>query len=423
MWNVQNEPGTGNNPPGYRLSVIIHYIVWAVIVFMVTKQVLLPALNTISFGIWHNNGGLRIIDFPFTFNFTKAFWLEERPMGISIYSAANHLQVIRGWIGMDAEHSLTFGYTPTMLLILSPLVLLSPAIAYCVFNGAGLLAVWWQTRPVRCRLGLGLLSFISPLSMLCFFMGQNSFITGAGLLFLYERSRSGFEKLSHRQAILSTLLLWALTAKPPIALTVGVVLLGMRQWRPVLFAALLTLATTLAISPLLGSGWADDYIQLITTYNRVLADPVFTSGHYPKHMANLVGVLSVDFNLPDDIASRISSFIWLGALAGLVVLGPRLRLSVGGFWSIGVLLYLLFCPHVSSYEVLQVILLVPFCIPALSEKLHWKELTLLCMVFFLPFASPVQSDNRIILFSGLLFLLGFVGILWRKKTLNCAALT
>lgn len=417
MRHLDNNGSTAERLAGYRLSNVAHSLLWGVLVLLVCRQVLLPALaSKAPFGIWHVNGVTILCDFPSMFNFTKAFWLEQRPSGMSAYSVANHLRVTSAWGGEELRHSLSFGYAPTMLWLLAPMAHLSHATAFCAFNGAGMLAVWWETRPVRCRFGVGLLAFLSPLAMACFQQGQTALLTGAGLLFLFERSRNGFDRFASWQTAVTGLVLWALTAKPPLALTAGVVLLALRQWRPVLLAALLALATTLAISPLLGTGWVSDYLHLITTHNRLQADPAFAFSHFPQHMANLRGVLSVDVNLADDIASRIPSLIWLGTLAGLVALGPRLRLTVGGCWSVGVLLYLLFCPHVSSFEVLQVVLLLPFCVPAKGRNLDRKELVLLFMVPLLPFLSPVQLGNRLILFSGLLVLLGFIFTLWRDKS-------
>lgn len=417
--HLHNESVTERNPVSYRLSVVAHYIVWGCLALVISNKFLLPAMNAVlHFGISDKNGITTIMDFASFFNFTKAFWLDHHVPGISAYSVTNHLHVTSDWLGKTSMYSLSFGYSPTMLWFLAPLILFSHSMAFCVFNSAGLLAVWWQTQPKRCRFGLGMLAFMSPLAMSCFQVGQTALLTGAGLLFLFEQSRSGFERIVSRQTALASLVLWALTSKPPLALAAGTVLLALRQWRPVMLAALLALVTTLAISPFLGPGWIVDYLNLIATYNRVQADPAFALGYFPPHMANLRGVLSVDFNLPDDIASRISSFIWVAALAGLVAAGPRLRMAVGGFWSIGVLLYLLFCPHVSSMEVLQVVLLLPFCIPAHSARLECKELVLLLAVPLLPFTSPVQLDNRVILFSGLLCVLGFVFAGWREKIGN-----
>ncbi|RII27798.1 MAG: hypothetical protein CXR31_06110 [Geobacter sp.] len=406
---------------GYRLSTVAHCLLWTLLAIEVIRNVLIPALDSVGpFGIWHVNGLYIICDFPSIFNFTKAFWLEHRSQGSSVYSVANHLKITSAWAGQEYNHSLSFGYSPTMLLVLSPLVYFSHAMAFCIFNSAGLLAIWWQTQPIRCRFGLGVLAFLSPLSIACFQQGQTALLTGAGLLFLFERSRNGFERIVSWQTSLAGPVLWALTAKPPLALTAVVVLLGLRQWRPVLLAALLVLITTLSISPMLGPGWITDYIHLITTHNRIQADQAFAFSHFPQHMANLRGVLSIDGNLPDDVASRISSTVWLAVLTMLVAAGPRLRLTVGGFWSVGLLFYLLFCPHVSSFEVLQVVLLLPFCIHAQIKKLSWKELVLLFMVPLLPYASPVQLDNRIFLFSGMLFLLVFISVYWRKSSGNCA---
>lgn len=398
-------------PKGFQLSTAAHYLLWSVLVLAISSEVLVPALvNNGPFGIWHVDNKDVICDFPSIFNFTKAFWLENRPPNISAYSVANHLHVTSSWAGREVSHSLSFGYSPTMLFILAPLVHFSHATAFCIFNGLGLLGVWWQTRPIRCRFGLGLLAFFSPLATSCFQQGQTALLTGAGLLFLFERSRIGFTKLISKQTLLAGIVLWALTAKPPLALTAIAVLLGLRQWQPVLLAGVLTLTTTFTISPILGPGWVSDYLHLISTHNKIQANPAFAFSHYPEHMTNLRGILSVDFKVQDNIASLSSSAIWLASLVWLSVTAPYLRFKTGCVWAIGVILYLLFCPHVSSFEVLQVVLLLPFCVSALNSRLSWQELVLLFVIPLLPFASPVSINNRLGLFTGLLSVIGLVTI-------------
>jgi hypothetical protein len=408
------------NNSNYRLNTFIHFILWVSLVIVISKNILWPVLNTVNqSAFWYNGNDIVVPDFPWIFNFTKTFWLGSLPQDVSIYSVENHLHGTIAWLGTEVNQSLSFGYSPTMLFLLAPLTIFSHAVAFCIFNVFSLLAFWWQTRPVRCRFGVGMLALMSPVAMLCFHMGQTALLTGAGLLFLAERSRKGFERVVSIQSALCAGVLWSLTAKPPLALTAVVVLLALRQWQPVLLAALLVLATTLAISPYLGPGWITDYLNLISNYDRVQSDPAFMSGFATAHMANLRGVLSVDFNLLDNVASRVSSATWMIVLLGFAVAGHRLRLTVGGFWSIGLLLYLLFCPHVSSTEVLQVVLLLPFCIPAKeSILLNWKELVLLFAIPLLPFVSPLVLDNRMILFCSLLCTLGFVMFITRENEFN-----
>ena len=313
----------------------------------------------------------------------------------------NHLKVTSDWAGIRLDNAHPFGYSPTMLWVLAPLIYFSHIMAFCIFNIAGLFSVWWTTHPARCRLGVGLLAFFSPLALSCFILGQTALLTGAGLLFIAEKTREGNRADGWRIPILAGIALWALTAKPPFALTAGAVLVGLRQWRPLFVAVILTVFSTLAITPLLGPNWIHDYLHIIGSFDRISADSAFAWTHHPSQMANLRGILSIDFGVADDVASRISNIMWFIALLCIAAVGNRPRFTEGVIWPVGILSYLLLCSHVSFTEELQLVLLLPLCV-RLQNKLSWQELVLLVIIPLLPFASPaigLFAGNRMAIFS------------------------
>ncbi|MDD2580835.1 MAG: glycosyltransferase family 87 protein [Desulfuromonadaceae bacterium] len=413
-----------------RLSIIIHILLWAALTLWISKEILLPdAIIGSKFGIWvtpsepgSSYSQLVIIDFPYIFNFVKKAWLGQTTInsGASIYSLENHLKVTSDSAGIKLNYALPFGYSPTMLWLLAPLIYFPNIIAFCLFNLTGLFSVWWMTHPARCRLGFGLLAFFSPLARACFALGQTALLTGAGLLFIEEKTRAGSRATGWRIPILAGIVLWALTAKPPLALTAVAVLVGLRQWQLLLVAGILTVFSTLAISPLLGTNWVQDYLQLIGSYDRISANPAFTWSLANSHMANLRGILSVDFAVADNIASHISSIIWLLALVGISAIGFRARLSEGAIWSLAILSYLLFCPHVTSTEELQIVLLLPLCVRP-QNKLGWQELVLLVTIPLLPFTSPaigLFAGNRMVLFIAKIFLAIFIASTMSRAKMN-----
>jgi len=390
--------------------MMLHLSVWTIIVLWVSKEILAPATRMDSkFGITRSAEGpglsesLTILDFPSHFNFARKTWLRQTTVnaGHSVYSRENHLKVSSEWAGVKLDSALLFGYSPTMIWVLAPLIACPPGAAFCLFNMAGLLMLWWTTHPSRCRLGVGLLSFGSPLALACFALGQTALLTAAGLLFIAESTRAGSREGRWRQALLAGAVLWALTAKPPLALTAGAALVGTRHWRPLLAAAILTSATTLAITPLLGRNWAYDYLQLIGSYDLVNGGAAFAGNFVPGQMANLRGILSVDFRIADDIASHISSVLWGITLLCIAAFGSRNRCTEGAIWSFGILAYLLLCPHVTSTEELQLMLLLPLNVRP-QNRLGRRELALLVMIPLLPFASPaigLFAGSRAVLFS------------------------
>jgi hypothetical protein len=381
-----------------NLVFIVHFLLWAVLVWRVII-LLMPSLNDPSFGIFFHEGKnrevLRILDFPFHFDFAQKVWRHQTTVnsGQSVYSVENHLKVTSDWAGTQVRHSLHFGYSPTMLWVLAPLVPFSHATAYIIFNIAGLIAVFWITRPTRCRWGIGLLSFFSVTSMRCFLLGQTALLTGAGLLFLAEKNS---DRSAHkwRNPLMAGAALWALTAKPPIALSAAIVLLGLRSWRTLIVAGLLTVFSTLIIWPFLGAHWIRDYIHLLNAYNKIDAGPIFSWSIVPSIMVNLRSVLSVDIGLGDNVASNISAIVWLGALAYIVVAGLRSRLSAAALWSMGILSYLLFCPHVSTTEELQLVVILSLSV-SLRKELDCGELLLLVVLPLLVFVIPMPGPFRL----------------------------
>jgi hypothetical protein len=365
---------------------------------------------------------LTINDFSSHFNFVKKAWFGQTTVhsGKSVYSLENHLKVTSDWAGMRLNYAQPFGYSPTMLWVLAPLIYFPHIIALCIFNMAGLFSIWWTTHPARSRLGVGLLAFFSPIALSCFIVGQTALLTGAGLLFVAEKTRKGNRADGWRDSIFAGIALWALTAKPPIALTAGTVLVGLRQWRPLFVAVTSTVFSTLTITPLLGPNWIHDYLHIIGSFNQINADSAFAWTHAPGKMANLRGILSVDFGVADDVASRISTIVWFIALVCIAAIGNRPKFTEGVIWSVGILSYLLLCPHVSSTEVLQTVLLLPLCVHT-QNKLNWQGLVLLVTIPLIPFASPgigLFADNRMALFIVKISLVIFIAVSMKRTPMQ-----
>src|SRR5262249_19189458 len=159
---------------------------------------------------------------------------------------------------------------------------------------------------------LGVLSFLSPIAVWAMYHGQTAILSAAGLLLLFHPEQAP------RRPWLSVLVLWALTAKPPLAITAGAVLLARGDVRTVVGAVILTAATPLCLQPLLGPHWVGDYLTLIGHYNVEEADPAFAWCLAPTYMSNLRAVL-FGAGMDDALASRISTLAWIGSLGGIVL--------------------------------------------------------------------------------------------------------
>ena len=371
--------GKGRGPSllhGGTILVLLLIVVW---------RLLLPALRQENFGIVSDaDGDLRIQDFAGNLAFAKAFWA-----GKASYDLESHLRLTSEWVGRPVQRAMPFNYSPTMLWVLGPLCVLPTVWAYIFWTMLSAAAVWWVTRPGWSVWLLAVL--FSPIGVVCFGLGQTSFLTTAAMLFLIVRDLgSEFQQHPVRRGTsdwADAVVLWALTAKPPVAVTSGVVFLARRRWRCIGLAVALGLLSTAVLLPRLGIHGLREYVQLMTHSDVETGDPAFTWSLAPETMGNVRALLLVTFGVGDAAASRWSSALWGVSLIGIVAAGLRRRLPVKALWAFAVLAYLLFCPHVSSTGELHlalVLALVSHENQPMADVVRWVALGLVLVVVYLP---------------------------------------
>jgi hypothetical protein len=189
-----------------------------------------------------------------------------------------------------------------------------------------------------------------------------------------------------------------------LAITAGVPLLAARHWRPVVIAVLLTLLTTAVLTPLLGTRWITDYITLISHYDRVTAPPEFAWALVPDYMNNMRALLT-KLDVPDDWSTKISTGVWLLSLL-LVLASAWWRGAPSALvWGMSVLLQLLLCPHVNSYELILLYAVLVFfrhvdlVSAEFRTKAAWIIAILLCLTTV---GEPFELVRRSLLVCGLL---------------------
>lgn len=335
----------------------LHNALVAALLLLMLSRVLWGGLSEPEFGVHLDpRGELQMRDMAAHQTFARAFWTRGAE-----YTVASHVRIASEWAGRPLAHALPFGYSPTMLWLLGPLVTLPSLGAFVVWSLLSGAAVWWMTRAARTPPIIGALVLLSPLGYACFLLGQTALLTAAGLLYLmwrYTLAEADRQTASRCLPWIDVLVLWALTAKPPLALTAGVALLAQRQWRTVGLALLLTVISTVALTPQLGWNWPSEYVHLLTHYDRETSDAVFTWSLRPDHMSNLRSLLWHTGWLGDHAACRLASVLWLGALGGLLIAAWKRRIPDVATWCLSVLAYLVFCTHVSCTEDLHLILIV-----------------------------------------------------------------
>ena len=333
----------------------VHDILTVGLLIGIVGSVLFRAHRDPTFGIEvRDSESVTIRDFAAHLTFAKAFWSD----GVD-YSVESHLAVTREWAGRPVERSLPFGYAPTMLWLLAPLTPLPLVWGFTAWTLLSALAVWWMTRRPRAWWLASTLLLLSPLGVLCFSLGQTAYLGAAGLLLLMV-SASRPPPRTHILAAdaAPALTLWALAAKPPLAIVGAVVMLAGRRPRPVALAVVLTVVTTLLITPRLGWTWPSEYFDLLRHYDQSTADPAFGWSFRPDTMANLRALLWHTGLVSDNVASAASSALWLLVTSGAWWLGRCRQISMRVTWVLIVVAYLTLFPHVSSTENLQLSLLL-----------------------------------------------------------------
>jgi hypothetical protein len=377
----------------------VHYGLFVLLIGYVVGFVIVPALREEHFGYGKDlDRGYGFRDFAGILVMAKAMW-----SGQAGYDLESHLAVNRAWVGPELDTAMPFPYSPTMLYLLGPLCPLPLSWAFAVWSLLNLAVIGWIISQKDCPPVLGPIVFLTPTAIMCFTLGQSALLATAALIYL---GRETFRPPARRgaQLWLMALVLWGLTARPQLAITAGVALLATRYWRPVLIAAGFTLVTTAALTPILGMRWIGDYITLVTHYDRVTAPPAFAWALVPEYMNNLRALLT-KLDVSDDWSTKISTGVWLFSLLAVLASAWLRRVPPALIWATCVLLQLLLCPHVNSYELIILYAVLVFflhidLVPvAFRTKTVWIIPFLLCLTTV---GEPGEAVRRSLLVIGLI---------------------
>jgi hypothetical protein len=112
----------------------------------------------------------------------------------------------------------------------------------------------------------------------------------------------------------------------------------------------MVVVSTVALRPWLGAGWTGDYLSLLAHYDQVRLPREFAWSIKPDFMNNLRAALHSDLGMPDDMAVRLSMGVWLASIGAVLFGFRKRRVDASWVWSLLILSFLLFCPHVSATE-------------------------------------------------------------------------
>src|SRR5262249_32416405 len=152
--------------------------------------------------------------------------------------------------------------------------------------------------------------------------------------------------------------------------------------------------------PWLGAGWTGDYRSLLAHYDQVRLPREFAWSIKPDVMNNLRAALHCDLGMPDDMAVRLSTGVWLASI-GALLFGFRKRPMDGPWiWSLVILSFLLFCPHVSATEdVALCCVLAALCACGLPAPVVFAASIMVAVgTVFSPAAGPLAGVRPSLLF-------------------------
>ncbi|MGH7856595.1 MAG: glycosyltransferase 87 family protein, partial [Candidatus Binatia bacterium] len=319
--------------------------------------------NGLPFGTNYDPSAERffIQDFASIFALTKA--VVSGAIG-EPYGAEGQLQFMERWVGHRVGVALGYGYSPTLWLILSPLLPLPAPLAYVLWSllpALALFGIGWRlvAKGWSERNPLALTLIVIALASGCYQsevqLGQTTVVLGLITFWLISTASDP------KREALTAFLLFLLTAKPPLALAMGVGLLWNRQAKPVLVAMGLVVLEVACVTWWLGFGWMADYWELLTHYTSDTAPEAFRHFFRPVGMSNLRHLLVSGAGWSDRAASSASVAGWAAAIACGTWLARRGRLPAGRLrLAFALLLYSLFSPHLTSINDLLVVIVVWF---------------------------------------------------------------
>jgi hypothetical protein len=345
-------------------------------------------------------------DFTSHFNVVRQIWRQVTPRP---YPPEGQRALYSAWLGETPPAGLIYGYSPTLLLLLAPLLSLSSFTAYLAYGlanaiAAGLLVyglIGPRSRQQPWQWVAVLLCFFSVAFFSVFQFGQTVVLTTAALgaiwALLYDPSTQQWRASRWRGDLALSLLLWALSAKPNIAIFSGVLLVAAFRWRALALTACWCVLTTLVTAPYLGGWpvWWQDYLRLLSLYHDPAVQTSFLSwSSDPDNFTNFLQVLTHFNSWPYPLQSRFSSSLWLAGLIlllGTQVLRTKPRPVL--FFQINLLLALIFNPNLLHTEDFLLVLLF------LDEPLEKKDP--LRPALLLALALAVNTNAKFGIFSGL----------------------
>jgi hypothetical protein len=220
---------------------------------------------------------------------------------------------LQGFLGPDYPLQ-QWSYPPQFMLVAIPLGQLPYLIAYGLWTGLGLAALYYAARPWLADRRAIAVVFLSPAALLCFVCGQNAFFTAAALIMIY--------RWRDERPVLAGIILGLLTLKPQLGLLFPLILLISRRWTLFASAAATAIALLLSTIAVFGLDPFMAYVEFAMPIQKsVVTDPT-------KIIQSLMPTLYMSLRLlglssEAGYIIQTAAFIALAGLAGWTYLRRR----------------------------------------------------------------------------------------------------
>jgi hypothetical protein len=321
-------------------------------------------------------------DFSAHLQFVREYW---KGVALRPYTEQGQREIATAWIGQEPARGLAFAYSPTLFLLLAPFTLVGVPAAYLLYGllvqvATAILLVRFL-RPVCGDLRLAWLYVVSTGLSLAWFntlkFGQTSILTTLAFVWLWTALWDPVDR-KWRAPKISTqwwlgLVVGALSAKPNLAVTAGVLLLAGGAWTSVCVAGgVVLLAVVSATLHLGGVQWMSDYLNLLGHYNRDEIGEFLAWSLDVKNNTNFLSATAQLLHVSEAVLSRISSFLWIGGLAVWWVFARREGGSRAAYWTgFHLLWFLLVSPNLMHTEDVLLVLLPVFGAAAFASEQAW----------------------------------------------------
>lgn len=314
-------------------------------------------------------------------------------------------RVLGSYITLRDGSVLPYLHPPFEALLVAPLLALSYGTLYLLWSGlillafGGSLTLLARTLPLR-----GGAAWLLPAALCSYqglyqslWLGQSSPLVLLGLTGAYvglRRGRDGWAGVA----------LALVAIKPQMLLVVGLILLLMRRWRPLLVCGALLAGLSVAAMPVLGLLWPLRYARFLSG----IAQWGDAFHEYPAIMHNWRGLA---FNLFSGVAPWLVgpsvTVLTILALGGLIWAWWRARgelrdgswgVSADLLWALACLLAVLVAPHLYTHDLTTLalpawIIVARLIVGARDRAAAFRWFALLWSVYLLGFLLPTVADR------------------------------